>query len=66
MAHASGYATAATWLPERGKRIPADISLICREDDSFLQYLVPRPGSYQYSPRNFTLKIDKVVQRLIK
>ena len=66
MAHASGYATAATWLSERGKRIPADISLICREDDSFLQYLVPRPASYQYSPRNFALKIDSVVQQLIR
>lgn len=66
MAHASGYATAATWLSERGLRIPRDISLICREDDSFLQFLVPRPASYQYSPRNFALKIDSVVQRLIK
>ena len=66
MAHASGYATAATWLSERGKRIPADISLICREDDSFLQYLMPRPASYQYSPRNFALKIDSVVQQLIR
>jgi DNA-binding LacI/PurR family transcriptional regulator/DNA-binding transcriptional regulator YhcF (GntR family) len=65
MAHASGYATAATWLSEHGKRIPGDISLICREDDSFLRYLIPRPASYQYSPRLFALKIDSVVQRLI-
>ena len=66
MAHASGYATAATWLSERGKRIPTDISLICREDDSFLRYLMPRPASYQYSPRNFAHKIDSAVQQLIR
>lgn len=65
MAHASGYATAATWLSERGLRIPRDISLICREDDSFLRFLIPRPASYQYSPRSFALKIDSVVQQLI-
>ena len=66
MAHASAYATAATWMAERGLRIPTDISLICREDDSFLRYLVPRPASYQYSPRSFALKIDSVVQQLIR
>lgn len=66
MAHASGYATVATWLSENGKRIPGDISLICREDDSFLRYLVPRPASYQYSPRSFALKIDSLVQQLIR
>lgn len=66
MAHASGYATVATWLSENGKRIPADISLICREDDSFLRYLMPRPASYQHSPRSFALKVDSLVQQLIR
>lgn len=66
MAHASGYATAASWLSERGKRIPADVSLICREDDSFLRYLMPRPASYQYSPGHFARKIDSMVQHLIR
>jgi DNA-binding LacI/PurR family transcriptional regulator len=65
MAHASGYATAATWLAERGLRIPQDVSLISREDDSFLKYLIPRPAAYQYSPRSFALKIDSLVQQLI-
>jgi LacI family transcriptional regulator len=65
MAHASGYATAATWLGERGLRIPQDVSLICREDDSFLKYLIPRPAAYQHSPRSFALKLDSVVQQLI-
>jgi DNA-binding LacI/PurR family transcriptional regulator len=65
LAHASGYATAVTWLSERGLRIPQDISLICREDDSFLQFLIPPPATYQYSPRNFALKIDSMIQRLI-
>lgn len=66
MAHANSYATAATWLVERGFRIPADVSLLCREDDSFLQFLVPRPACYQYSPRNFALKISSLVHQLIK
>jgi len=38
--------TAFTLLPQLGLLIPRDVSIICREDDAFLEYLVPTVARY--------------------
>ena len=40
------YLAVAGALARRGFRIPEDVSLICREDDSFLDYVEPAPAHY--------------------
>jgi LacI family transcriptional regulator len=41
------YATVASHLARRGRRIPEDVSLICRGEDTFLHFLRPKPAFYR-------------------
>jgi LacI family transcriptional regulator len=45
--HTHHYATVATHLARRGLRVPEDVSLICRSEDPFLQFMRPRPAFYR-------------------
>lgn len=47
VSHTHHYATVATHLALRGLRIPADVSLICRSEDPFLQFMRPTPAFYR-------------------
>ncbi|MES2696885.1 MAG: substrate-binding domain-containing protein [Verrucomicrobiota bacterium] len=47
ISHTHHYATVATHLASRGLRIPADVSLICRSEDPFLQFMRPTPAFYR-------------------
>ncbi len=47
VSHTHHYATVATHLAGRGLRIPQDISLICRSEDPFLQFMRPTPVFYR-------------------
>ncbi len=41
------YATVASHLARRGRRIPEDVSLLCRGEDTFLHFLRPKPAFYR-------------------
>ena len=47
VSHTHHYATVATHLAMRGLRVPEDVSLICRSEDPFLQFLRPTPAFYR-------------------
>jgi len=47
VSHTHHYATVATHLASRGLRVPDDVSLICRSEDPFLQFMRPRPAFYR-------------------
>ena len=47
VSHTHHYATVATHLASRGLRVPEDVSLICRSEDPFLQFMRPRPAFYR-------------------
>lgn len=47
VSHTHHYATVATHLALRGLRVPDDVSLICRSEDPFLQFLRPTPAFYR-------------------
>lgn len=44
------YLAVATRLAEQGVRVPAQISLISRDDDPFLSFVVPAPARYVVGP----------------
>ncbi len=63
----SGYAlTALTHLLKRGIRVPRDIALLCRDDDSFLDSTVPRVSRYAVSPSTFAGRVFRMVMHLVK
>ena len=47
VSHTHHYATVATHLAAQGLRVPQDISLICRSEDPFLQFMRPTPAFYR-------------------
>ncbi len=53
--------TALGWLQYRGIRVPKDVSVVCRDDEPFLDYAVPAPARYALNPGAFGRKISKLV-----
>src|SRR5207248_918213 len=45
--------TALSVLLGHGFDVPKDVSIICRDDDLFLKYLVPSPARYETPPEEF-------------
>lgn len=53
-----------TLLPRLGLEIPRDLSLICREDDPFLEYLVPAVARYSSDSSLIARKLALALVRL--
>lgn len=51
------YLTAVTFLARRRLRVPEDVSLISRDDDTFLAYLNPSPARYSCNPSVFAKRL---------
>jgi DNA-binding LacI/PurR family transcriptional regulator len=47
VSHTHHYATVATHLANCGLRAPQDVSLICRSEDPFLEFMRPKPAFYR-------------------
>lgn len=53
-------------LHRRGLRIPADLALISRDDDSFLQDVVPTVARYSRNPNVFASSVSRVVLQMVQ
>lgn len=63
----SRFALAAlTHLLRRGIKIPGDMGLLCRDDDSFLDHVVPRMARYVVNPGAFAKQIFRMVMGLVQ
>lgn len=58
---AEPFSTVLTWLLQQGLRIPGQMSLMCRDDEPFLQHLHPEPTRYQRSPEAFAKKLSRLI-----
>jgi DNA-binding LacI/PurR family transcriptional regulator len=47
VANSHCYLSAASLLAARGLQVPRDVSLICRDDDPFFEFIHPRPTCYR-------------------
>ncbi|MBT5169917.1 MAG: substrate-binding domain-containing protein, partial [Opitutales bacterium] len=52
-------------LQNRGYKIPDDISIICRDDDSFLNYYSPIPSRYTIDPTKFAKRIFNATMKVV-
>jgi len=57
IAHPAHYLTAVSFLADRGLRVPRDVALISRDDESFLSYLTPTPARYSCRPRTYAKRL---------
>lgn len=53
--------TVASHLGRRGVRVPAEVSLISRDDDPFLSHLVPELARYTRNAELFARKLSRLV-----
>ena len=52
-------------LQDRGYKIPDDISIICRDNDSFLNYYSPIPSRYTIDPTKFAKRIFNATMKVV-
>ncbi len=57
VAQAVFYLTTVAFLAERGLRVPKDVSLISREDETFLAFLKPAPAHYACNPKTYAKRL---------
>ena len=58
--------TAMTHLMLCGRRLPQDIAVISRDDDPFLEHLVPAVTRYSIDPAVFARKISRLVVEMAR
>jgi len=56
--------TVVTCLQNTGLRVPENISVISRDDETFLEHLVPDVSRYAISPSLFTRRLSRAVRQL--
>jgi LacI family transcriptional regulator len=59
------YLTIFSILLQLGKSVPGDISMICRDHDTFLSFLEPAPAYYGDDTQVFAKKILRVVEAIM-
>lgn len=64
--HPHYYLATASRLAQSGVRIPEDMSLISRDDDPFLSFLVPVPARYVASPHLLARSLLRPVLELLE
>lgn len=60
------YLSIASALARRGLQIPKDVSLISRDDDSFLAYVDPEPARYLTDSHTWVRKIMYPLRQLLE
>ncbi len=65
VANPNCYLSVVSALGRSGLRIPEDVSLISRDDESFLAYLGPEPARYLYDGRAFARKMMLLIRRFL-
>jgi len=59
------YAAVATRLMELGRRIPDEVSMICRGEEVFLSFLSPTPSFYRVNVEALARRLFRCVLRVI-
>lgn len=60
------YLTVFSVLASLGCRVPADVSLLCRDDDRFLAFVRPEPTRYVEDPRLYARKLVRLTETVLQ
>jgi DNA-binding LacI/PurR family transcriptional regulator len=61
----SHFLTVLGWLQRRSLHVPRDVSVICRDDDPFLESVLPAPARYTLNSALFARKISRLVTAVV-
>jgi DNA-binding LacI/PurR family transcriptional regulator len=59
------YLSAMSALTQNGLRVPEDVSVISRDDDTFLTYLQPEPARYILAPGRLARRLSSLIRSLL-
>jgi DNA-binding LacI/PurR family transcriptional regulator len=66
IAHARHVLTVISFFATQGVRVPRDFSIIARDHESFLDFMVPPLAHYAVSPANFARKLSRLVLKMAR
>ena len=66
VANAYHYLTVTARLAQLGWRVPRDVSVLSREDDPFLSFVLPGPARYMASPHRFARMLLRPVLQVME
>lgn len=66
VANAHHYLAVTSYLAQLGLRVPEDVSVISRDEDLFLSYLVPSPARYVANPYAFAKLLQRSVLEILE
>lgn len=58
--------TVLTHLQRRGIKVPQDVALISRDDDAYLQHVVPALARYTSRPQQFARKVGEALVQVLE
>jgi LacI family transcriptional regulator len=59
------YLTVLSALAQRGLRVPQDVSVVSRDDDAFLHFVVPAPARYTCRADRFASRVSRMLFALV-
>ncbi|MEJ1973043.1 MAG: LacI family DNA-binding transcriptional regulator [Lacunisphaera sp.] len=59
VSNGASYLTVVSALAQRKLRVPQDVSVVSRDDEPFLRFLVPAPAHYAANPHVFARRLLK-------
>jgi DNA-binding LacI/PurR family transcriptional regulator len=65
VSNGASYLTIISLLAQCQLRVPDDVSVVSRDDEPFLRFLVPRPTYYAANPHTFAKHLFKPVLKLL-
>ncbi|MGV3531868.1 MAG: substrate-binding domain-containing protein [Chthoniobacteraceae bacterium] len=63
--HATHLLTVMGWLQRTGLRVPRDVSVICRDHQPFLEFMLPVPARYELDAKVFARKLSRLVVSIV-
>jgi LacI family transcriptional regulator len=66
VANAYHFVAVVTRLMQTGWRVPQDVSVISRDDDPFLSFMMPAPARYVANPHTMARTLMRPVLELLE
>jgi DNA-binding LacI/PurR family transcriptional regulator len=60
------YLSAITFLAQRGLSVPRDVSLVSRNDDTFLNYITPAPARYTGNAKTYAKRLLQPLHSILR
>ena len=59
------YLTVLSALAQRGLRVPQDVSVVTRDDDAFLHFILPAPARYTFRANRFASRLCRMLLLMV-